>query len=165
MRRAALVILLAGLLGSALLVVTGAVASSSVSAGQLAARFRAATGDRLVVDKRVSYPGHYVALGAVVQSITTTARYGTFSIRVVTASDVEKEVTGLLADSHTGVLGEPGPGTIFWEQGRLLGGGTYWMAKRRYGANVVLTWIGNTRARKTDATWTRLHRALTAATR
>lgn len=165
MRRTALVILLAGLLGSALLVVTGAVASSTVSAGQVAARFKAATGDRLVVDRRVSSPGHYVALGIAVDSMSTRARYGTFSIRVVTGADVEQEIARLLADSHTGVLGKPGAGAIFWEQGRLLGGGTYWMAKRRYGHNVVLTWIGNGRGRKTDATWARLHRALAAATR
>jgi hypothetical protein len=43
-------------------------------------------------------------------------------------------------------------------------GDRYWMAKRRYGANVVLWWIGSQPVRRTDATWQRLHRALTRAT-
>ena len=46
-----------------------------------------------------------------------------------------------------------------------LQGVSYWQAKRRYGNNVVVKWIGPTGAKKTDATWKRLHAALTKATK
>jgi hypothetical protein len=39
------------------------------------------------------------------------------------------------------------------------------MAKRRYGGDVVLTWIGSKPVKKTDSTWARLHTALTKVTR
>jgi hypothetical protein len=39
------------------------------------------------------------------------------------------------------------------------------MAKRPYGANVVLWWTSATPAKKTDRTWTALHKALTVVTR
>jgi len=39
------------------------------------------------------------------------------------------------------------------------------MAKRRYGQNVVLLWTTTSQAKKTDATFKRLHTALLAATK
>ena len=43
-------------------------------------------------------------------------KFGRFTIYVVTSGD-EEDVTRLLADGHTGVLGTPGPSTIYWESG------------------------------------------------
>ena len=93
------------------------------------------------------------------------ARFGTFIVYLVTAADVETDVNGLLSDSHTGQLGARSAGGIYWEQGVSLYGDNYWQAKRRYGQNVVLTWVGPSPAKKTDTTWKRLHTALTSATK
>ena len=139
--------------------------TSSVTATQLTTAFRKSTGDKLLVNKKMSYPGHYRAYDAGVASIARKGKYGTFTVYLVTGTDVEAEVTDLLADGRTGVLGTPGPGSIYWESGSTLYGDQYWMAKKRYGQNVVLWWIGSTPVKKTDKTFKRLHAALTAATR
>jgi hypothetical protein len=131
---------------------------------QVKMRLAKATGEKVVVSKRASYPRHYVALDFGVETFAKKARYGTFTVYVVTGSDVEAEITDLLADGHTGVLGKPGRGAIHWESGTTIHGDRFWLAKRRYGANVVLWWIGSKPVRKTDATWGRLHRALVKAT-
>jgi hypothetical protein len=130
------------------------------SQGQVVARFAAATGEKLRVNPKLGYPGHYVALGLGTPSIVQKARYGVFTVYVVTGGDVTTEVNGLLADSHTGTLGTPGPAAIYWEAGTTLTGEHYWLAKKRYGANIVLTWIGTRDARKTEPSFTRLHRVL-----
>jgi hypothetical protein len=130
------------------------------SQGQVVARFAAVTGEKLSVNPKLGYRGHYVALGLGTPSIAEKARYGVFTVYVVTGPDVTTEVNGLLADSHTGRLGVPGPAAIYWEAGTTLGGQHYWLAKKRYGANIVLTWIGARDERKTDPSFTRLHRAL-----
>ncbi len=130
------------------------------STSQVIARFSAATGEKLRVNPKLGYPGHYVALDLGAPSISKKARYGVFTIYVVTASDPTTDATDLLADAHTGTLGAPGAAAIFWESGSTLTGEHYWLAKKRYGANVVLTWIGTDDARKTEASFTRLHRAL-----
>jgi hypothetical protein len=160
MRRLSLVCVLAALALPAL----SPAAGTALTPWQLSTRFKQATGDRLVVNRRASYAGHYTALDLGAATISKKARYGTFTVYVVTGSDVEAEVTDLLADGHTGLLGTPGPGTIHWESGTTIYGDRYWLAKRRYGANVVLWWIGSKPVKKTDVTWTRLHRALTRAT-
>jgi hypothetical protein len=144
---------------------TSSTAAPATTSTQLTTRFKAATGQKLVVNKQRSYAGHYRAYDGGVQTSALKARFGTFSVYLVTAAAVETEVTDLLADSHTGQLGTPSAGKIYWEQGVSLYGDTYWQAKRRYGQNVVLTWIGPSGAKKTDATWKRLHVALTAATK
>ncbi len=77
------------------------------------------------------------------QTSALKARFGTFVVYLVTAADVETDVNGLLADSHTGQLGARSAGGIYWEQGVSLYGDKYWQAKRRYGQNVVLTWVGS----------------------
>ena len=146
---------------------TAAVAQPSVpglTAAQLQQRFKKATGDKLVVNRKVSYAGHYVAFDVGAASIARKAKYGTFTVYLVTGADVEAEVTDLLADGHTGVLGTPSAGKIYWEYGKTLYGDPYWMAKRRYGTNVVLWWIGSKPVKKTDRTFKRLHTTLTKAT-
>jgi hypothetical protein len=130
------------------------------SQGQVVARFAATTGEKLRVNPKLGYAGHYVALGLGTPSIVQKARYGVFTVYVVTGPDVTTEVNGLLADSHTGKVGAPGPAAIYWEAGTTLRGEHYWLAKKRYGANIVLTWIGTRDARKTEPSFTRLHRAL-----
>ena len=71
---------------------------------------------------------------------------------LATAADVEAEVTDLLSDSHTGMLGTPSAGGIYWEQGAdaaaatLLAGEAALRAERRRSK-----WIGSTSAKKTDA--------------
>lgn len=162
MRRfaAALVVLLA-------LSATVAVAQPSapgLTATQLKAQFKRSTGDKLLVSKNYSYPGHYTAFDLGVPTIAKKGKYGTFTVYLVTGGDLEAEVTDLLADGHTGVLGTVGPGRIYWEAGTTLYGDKYWMAKRRYGSNVVLWWIGSAPVKKTDKTFKRLHIALTKAT-
>jgi hypothetical protein len=156
--------LLAIALGALLLPALVHAAQPALTARALATRFEQATGDALVVNRKAGYPGHYVALDLGVPTIAKKARYGTFTVYVVAGPHAEADVSDLLADAHTGVLGRPGPGGIHWERGVTVHGDRYWMAKRRYGANVVLWWIGSQPVRRTDATWQRLHRALTRAT-
>jgi hypothetical protein len=139
-------------------------AAAPVTQWQLTTRFKQATGERLVVNRKTSYPGHYLALDLGAPSIYRKARYGTFTVYLVDGPEVEADVTDLLADGHTGVLGTPGPGNIHWESGTTIYGDRFWLAKRRYGANLVLWWIGSKPVRKTDASWTRLHRALVRVT-
>ncbi len=138
--------------------------ATSVTAAQLQQKFRKSTGDKLVVNRKASYPGHYVAFDVGAASIAKKAKYGTFTVYLVTGADVEAEVNDLLADGHTGVLGTPSAGNIYWEYGKTVYGDAYWMAKRRYGSNVVLWWIGSKPVKKTDRTFKRLHTTLTKAT-
>jgi hypothetical protein len=139
----------------------GGGAQPTVSASQLVKRFRAATGSRLLVDKRATYAGHYTAL-ALPGSISNQGRYGRFTLYVVGAGNRAEDVTGLLADAHTGQLGKPGPSQIYWEGGRYLSGERYWLAKKQYGANVVLWWYGS--RQKIDKAFQRLHVPLKSAT-
>ncbi len=138
--------------------------AASVSTRQTIERFRAATGEKLVVDRRASTPGRYDAVGLRFRSASKQARFGIFTIYVVTSEDVETAVTELLADGHTGELGEPDRHGIHWEEGTTLDGDPYWLAKKRYGVNVVLWWFGSDDA-TTDATFRRLDRALRKVTR
>ncbi len=165
MREMRHIVYLCAMLALAALMTSTSVAAPTTTAGQLTKRFKAATGQKLVVNKQWSNAGHYTAYSGGVQTPALKARYGTFVVYLVTAADVETEVTRLLADTHTGELGAPAAGKIYWETGSSIYGDAYWQAKRRYGQNVVLTWIGSTPAKKTDATWKRLHAALTAATK
>lgn len=138
--------------------------AQNVTAAQLTASFKKSTGDKLVLNKKMSYPGHYKAYDAGVATIARKGKYGTFTIYLVTGADVEGEVKDLLADGHTGALGTPGAASIYWESGKTLYGDPYWMAKKRYGGNVVLWWIGTKPVKKTDKTFKRLHAALLKAT-
>jgi hypothetical protein len=131
----------------------------TLTPAQVVARFRTATGGKLLVDPRANYPGHYTAL-AVAQSISNIGKFGRFTIYVVTPGD-EEDVARLLADGRTGVLGVAGPSAIYWESGSTMSGDHYWLAKKRYG-NLVLWWYGT--AKKVDAAFKRLHRALLAVT-
>jgi hypothetical protein len=146
---------------------TAAVAHPSapgVTAARLQQGFKKSTGDKLVINKKISYPGHYVAFDAGPASIARKAKYGTFTVYLVTGADPATDINDLLADGHTGVLGAPSAGKIYWEYGKTLYGDPYWMAKRQYGANVVLWWIGSKPVKKTDVTFKRLHTTLTKAT-
>lgn len=131
--------------------------ASSPTASQVIARFKAATGARLLVDAKASYPGHYTAL-SLPPSISNQGRFGRFTLYVVGPATATTDVPKLLADGHTGVLGTPGAARIYWESGRYLSGGTYWLAKKQYGANLVLWWFGSTK--KVDAAFSRLHKPL-----
>ncbi|MDW8338609.1 MAG: hypothetical protein RMM28_05680 [Thermoleophilia bacterium] len=158
--------LLALALGVMLLVATATHAAAlATTPKQLTTRFKQATGERLVLSRQRSAPGRYLAYDLGPPSVAREARWGTFTIYLVTAPAVEEEVNRLLADRNTGALGTPERGNIYWEAGVTLHGERYWMAKRRYGENVVLTWIGPHREKRTDHTFKRLHRALTAVVR
>ena len=98
-------------------------------------------------------------------SIANKGKYGQFTVYLVIGTDLETEVTGLLVDAIPASSVRPAPGRIYWEAGTTLYGDKYWMAKRRYGDNVVLWWIGSNPVKKTDRTFKRLHTTLTAATR
>ncbi len=80
------------------------------------------TGDKLLLNRTISSPGHYQAYDVGVPSIAEKGKYG---------PDVEAEVMGLLIDLHTGQLGIPAPGRIYWESGTTIDGDRFWMAKRR----------------------------------
>jgi hypothetical protein len=160
MRRASLIVVLI-----ALVLTAAPSAVTTTSAAQLTARFKTATGQKLVLNRTASYAGHYRAYDLGVQSVATRARWGTFTVYLLTAADVDADMTRLLSDSRTGALGAPTAGGIYWEQGATLQGQVYWQAKRRYGQNVVVTWIGMSATKKTDASWKRLHTALTKATK
>jgi len=147
---------LAALVASAV-AVAPASGATALSASQAVARFKAATGAKLLVDARASYPGHYTAL-TLAPSISNQGKFGRFTLYVVAPGDTAADVRRLLADAHTGVLGTPGAANIFWEQGRYLTGGTYWLAKKQYGSNLVLWWYGS--EKKVNAAFTRLHRPL-----
>ncbi len=136
--------------------------TAPLSTSQVVARFKAATRTTLLLDKGSSYPGHYTALSPP-PSITNQGRYGHFILYVVGPTSTAADVTQLLADGHTGILGTPGPSHIYWEHGRYLTGGGYWLAKKQYGANLVLWWYGP--ARKANAAFTRIHRPLAALAR
>jgi hypothetical protein len=138
--------------------------ASAATPAQIVARFKKLTGDTLRVDKRMSLPGHYVALDLGAPSMSTLAHYGTFTVFVVGGGAADRDLTSLLADTHTGELAAPAAGNIHWEAGTTLRGQHYWLAKRRYGANVVLHWIGSSGQKKTDASFRRLHGPLTAIT-
>jgi hypothetical protein len=138
---------------------------SNVTAARLTTTFKKSTGDKLVLNKDLSYAGHFKAYDVGVPTIARKGKYGTFTIYLVTGSDVEAEVKELLADTRTGLLGTPSAGNIYWESGSSIHGDLFWMAKKRYGGNVVLTWIGTNPVKKTDKSFKRLHKALLAATR
>jgi hypothetical protein len=133
---------------------------ATVTAAKLTAGFKKATGSKLKPNTKASYPGHYKAYDLGPASIANKGKYGTFTVYLVTSADVQTDVNDLLADAHTGALGTPGPGHIYWEQDISAFGDHYWLAKRQYGANVVLYWIGSKPVKKTDATFKRLHLAL-----
>jgi hypothetical protein len=159
MRRAHLSLALLAALVALAVAVAPASGATALTASQVVARFKAATGAKLLVDKPSSYAGHYTAL-VLPPSITNQGRYGRFTLYVVGPSTTAGDVAQLLADSHTGVLGTPGASTIYWESGRYLGGGTFWLAKKQYGPNLVLFWFGS--KQKIDAAFTRIHKPLLA---
>jgi hypothetical protein len=157
MRRAHLSLALLAALVALAVVVTPASGATALTASQVIARFKAATGSTLLVDKRSSYAGHYTAL-SLSPSISNQGRYGRFTLYVVGTSTTTADIARLLADGHSGVLGTPGPSSIYWESGQYLGGGTFWLAKKQYGPNLVLWWFGA--KRKVDAAFTRIHKPL-----
>jgi hypothetical protein len=157
MRRAHLRLALLAALVAFAVAVAPASGATALTASQTVARFKAATGSKLAIDRAASYAGHYTAL-SLSPSISNQARYGRFLLFVVGPGDTAADVQKLLADGHTGVLGAPGPSSIYWEKGRYLGGGSYWLAKKQYGPNLVLWWYGADK--KVNAAFTRLHKPL-----
>ncbi|MFN0154399.1 MAG: hypothetical protein ACKVUT_08470 [Gaiella sp.] len=132
-------------------------ASAPLASQAVASRFHAATGVRVRPDQRLAYPGHWVALTAL-PSQANLGRFGTFTLYVLNGDDAATDLHDLLADGHTGRLGAPGPGNIHWESAPLISGGTAWLAKKRYGANVVLWRYGT--EKRMDRSFRELHRAL-----
>jgi hypothetical protein len=155
---AAMLVLAAGL-------ATTSVAAPSTTASQLTKRFKTATAEKLVRNGQFSSPGHYVAYDLGVQTPAKKAKWGTFTVFLVTGADVETEVTSLLKNTRTGELDPATAAGIYWESGSSVFGGLYWQAKKRYGQNVVVKWIGSSGTKKLDASWKRLHTALTKATK
>lgn len=156
---------LAAMLTLAAVMTTSSVAATSTTSSQLTSRFKTATGQKLVVNKLYSSAGRYKAYDLGVSTAAKRAIWGTFTVYLITASDVETEVASLLKNTRTGMPDPRSPGGIYWESGTTIQSVTYWQAKRRYGNNVVLKWIGSSGLKKTDASWKRLHAALTKATK
>jgi hypothetical protein len=160
MRRTHLWLALLTALAALTVSVIPAAGATALTTSQVIARFKAATGTTLLVDRPSSSPGHYTALQPS-PSITNQGRFGRFTLYVVGASaTADDDITKLLADGHTGTLGVPGASGIYWESGRYLSGGTYWLAKKQYGANLVLWWFGSTH--RVDAAFKRIHKPLLA---
>jgi hypothetical protein len=162
MKRGLLACLAVGLAAVTLAVPSGVASSeTSVTAKQLITRFKAATNPArtLRVNKPISWAGHYDALD-LVSSMSVKAQFGTFRIHLVTSADLETDVTDLLEDAHTGRLGTPDARGIYWEEGRTLRGDPYWLAKKRYGMNLVVWWFGSSEP-KTDPAFNRLNQLLT----
>ncbi len=136
--------------------------ATPLSASQVVARFKTATGATLRVDRRSSYAGHYSAL-SLPPSITNQGRYGRFTLYIVGPASTAADIEQLLADGHTGILGTPGASHIYWERGRYLTGSTYWLAKKQYGTNLVLWWFGP--EQKVDVAFSRVHKSLVAVVR
>jgi hypothetical protein len=134
-------------------------APGNVTAAQLKAGFKKATGQKLVVDSVRSSAGSYTAFNLGTPTFTRLARYGNFTIFLV-SGDVATNVDGLLTDQRTGQLEPPASGGIHWEHGASLGGGLTWTAKHLYGSNVVLWWTTSQDVKKTDRTYATLHKAL-----
>lgn len=152
-----ILLLAAALLGGQ----SGALAEQKpVTAKQVIARFRAATGDTLVRDSRGSVRGAYdmVDFGAH-PSLGLLGKYGQFFLYVVHSADTEKDVAELLADAHSGQPIAPDARGIRWEYGVSLRGERYWTAKKRYGRNVVMLWLGTSR-KATDRGWERVNGVL-----
>ena len=124
---------------------------------QVIKRFEQAAGRRLAVDPAATRAGHYTAL-RLPKSVTNVALYGDFTLWLVAPGTLESDVAQLLTNAHTGKLGTPGASGIYWEQASSLGGGKVWLAKKRYGQNLVLWHYGQTQ--KVDPAFKRLHQAL-----
>jgi hypothetical protein len=159
------VIFIAAMLALAAGLTTTSIAAPTTTGAQLTKRFKTATTQKLVRNAQFSSAGHYVAYDLGVQTPANKAKWGTFTVFLVTAADLETEVETLLKDTRTGVLETPTAGGIHWESGASVFGGQFWQAKKRYGRNVVVKWIGPSGAKKLDAAWKRLHTALTKATK
>ena len=83
-------------------------------------------------------------------------RFGVFNVYVVEPGN-DEAVDSLLRDKATG---EPLPRDrrgIHWE---LDSQSRTWVAYTRYGANVVLAWFSERKAKATDERWARLDRIL-----
>lgn len=165
MKRSALVIGLVAALAASLATTGASGAGSTVTVSQLKSGFKKATGQALVTDRILSSPGHYTAFNLGVQTATKRNRYGTFTIYLVSGGDVATDVQSLLRDPHTGQVGAPATGGIYWSKGATMTGTETWTAKRPYGANIVISWSTSSSLKKTDRTWKTLHQALTAVTK
>jgi hypothetical protein len=142
------------------LVVVGpghAASGAPLTQAQVVTRFAKATGHRLEVDRASSRAGRYTVL-RLSASVTNTATYGDFRLYLLPQGATDADTEQLLMNLHTGELGTPAAGGVYWEQTRLLGGGTVWLGKKRYGRNLVLWHYGP--VHKVDATFRRLHLAL-----
>jgi hypothetical protein len=131
--------------------------SGAPTQAQVIKRFEKSTGRKLAADAGSTRAGHYTAL-RLSKSVTNVALYGDFTLWLVAPGTLEDDVTQLLTNAHTGELGAPGAAGIYWEQTSSFGGGTAWLAKKRYGPNLVLWRYGTTR--KVDPAFKRLHKAL-----
>lgn len=165
MKRTGVIVALVAALAASLAAAGASGAGSTVTVSQLKAGFKKSTGQALVVDRLRSSAGHYTAFNLGVQTMTKQNRYGTFTIYLVSGGDVAADVRSLLADPHTGQVGTPATGGIYWDKGTTMTGSAIWTARRPYGANVVVSWTTTSAVRKTDRTWTTLHKALTSVTK
>ena len=86
------VVYLVAMLGLAAVLATPSIAAPSTTASQLTKRFKTATGQKLVASKTQSYAGHYKAYDLGLATVANKARWGTFTVYLVTAADVETDV-------------------------------------------------------------------------
>jgi hypothetical protein len=126
------------------------------TAEQVARAFERVTGDQLVSDPGASRSGTKVLRldQAGANATLTSARYGTFSIYVVTDGDPKP----LYAKSLKGESLHPGRDGVYWRQ--LSADPPTWQASKPY-RNVVLQWQAG-RRRATDARFDRLDAALSS---
>lgn len=133
---------------------------SFVTALQAKKRFKAASGGYILQkNAKAGYAGHYVALDLGVPTISKKVKFGQFTLYLVVNRDAQADVDELLADTHTGQLGKPDRRGIHWEKGLTLDGQAYWLAKKRYGKNLVVWWYGPA-VKKTDRAFNNLNAIL-----
>lgn len=147
-------------------------ASPSPQATRVIDAFRRASGDELVALERdpdlTGFPGDadsaelsgaadLLALDSEAGPVTSSRRYGSFVLNVVTRDDAYDV---LLSDAAGDPL-ERGAAGVLWERIAVEGAGgeeiVNWIAHKRYG-NVVLSWRSS--ERELDTAFMRLDRAL-----
>ena len=160
MRRPALIPLLAALAVALLAVGCGSSANGEdedleaapIAAGAVVEQFRRAPGSpslRTAAAPDVAW--EQLSLGLNVTP-AQQKRFGTFTIYVV-EPERDEAVESLLSDKDTAKPLERSAGGIYWDFDELAGS---YVAQKRYGSNVVLTWWNEKREPVTDGRWRRL---------
>ena len=164
MRRTACLVFVAGALVAPVgaHAAAGRTAATPLTAARVLALFKAQTGAKLSRSTLAAPTAGTTRRSCCrsrsrISAVTGTSRSGS------SRSGDQQDVHDLLSDVHTGVLGTHDSSGIYWERASNVYGQTSWLAKKQFGAQIVLWWYGS--ARKADATFVRLQRVLLSVAR